>query len=320
MCSMSEGKKCFDSKSISAWFPELDLKGPPPRGRAVDAYRTLYGFDCRGMIYRGGWFCSLDYHVAGHLFLPERPRGSVLLVHGFLDHTGLLSGLIRFLVRKGFCVAAVDLPGHGLSSGLRACIRDFSEYAAVVDSFYHQIQNHVPGPIFSLGHSTGCAVFLEHFRMGGSFLPEAEVFVAPLVRPAHWTLLKAGYRLAHPFVDFVPRKIRKISSDKGYLRFLKQDPLRVRRIPLCWINALQNWIVRIEGLETVSCPTLVLQPGNESIVDWRFNIAFLQRHMEDLTVRYIPGARHALLNEQERYRASAFQAIESYLLTFSHLF
>jgi pimeloyl-ACP methyl ester carboxylesterase len=46
-------------------------------------------------------------------------RGSVLLVHGWTGRAAFMQSFIPSLLKEGFDVVAIDLPGHGLSSGKR---------------------------------------------------------------------------------------------------------------------------------------------------------------------------------------------------------
>ncbi|MCX7787732.1 MAG: alpha/beta hydrolase, partial [Spirochaetes bacterium] len=66
----------------------------------------------------------------------ERPRnhvrGTVFLVHGYLDHSGSWSPVIKKILSERFVVVALDLPGHGVSGGIRGDIEDFSQYGEAV--------------------------------------------------------------------------------------------------------------------------------------------------------------------------------------------
>jgi pimeloyl-ACP methyl ester carboxylesterase len=51
---------------------------------------------------------------------PAAPsRGQVLLVHGWTGRAAFMQGFAPALLKQGFDVVAIDLPGHGLSSGRR---------------------------------------------------------------------------------------------------------------------------------------------------------------------------------------------------------
>jgi pimeloyl-ACP methyl ester carboxylesterase len=46
-----------------------------------------------------------------------QPRGTVVLLHGWASRAALMSGFMEALSEAGFRTIAVDLPGHGRSSG-----------------------------------------------------------------------------------------------------------------------------------------------------------------------------------------------------------
>ena len=48
-----------------------------------------------------GTFASGDFQLATHYWLPESPRGTYLLVHGYFDHVGLYGHLIHYQWRAG---------------------------------------------------------------------------------------------------------------------------------------------------------------------------------------------------------------------------
>ncbi|SUV72968.1 lysophospholipase [Acinetobacter baumannii] len=40
-----------------------------------------------------------------------------MLLHGYLEHSGIYQPIIREILEQGFSVITYDLPGHGLSNG-----------------------------------------------------------------------------------------------------------------------------------------------------------------------------------------------------------
>ncbi|WP_286677014.1 alpha/beta hydrolase [Priestia megaterium] len=86
----------------------------------------------------------------------------MLLLHGYYDHAGVLSTVIRFLVQQGFHVLTFDLPGHGLSTGERGAVSEFSFY---VESIREVVRRHLSSstlPIYILAHSTGAAAAVDY--------------------------------------------------------------------------------------------------------------------------------------------------------------
>jgi alpha-beta hydrolase superfamily lysophospholipase len=68
------------------------------------------------------------------LWKAKRPKGKILLVHGYSWHSAYFQQFAENLSGNQFDVYSVDLPGHGLSDsfdGIRVYILQFS---AVVDT------------------------------------------------------------------------------------------------------------------------------------------------------------------------------------------
>jgi hypothetical protein len=84
-----------------------------------------------GVQHDFGWLEVDGYQLATHIWHPEHPLGTVFIVHGYYDHTGLYGHLVRFWLEQGYAVMMHDLPGHGLSSGNVASIDCFSRYSTI---------------------------------------------------------------------------------------------------------------------------------------------------------------------------------------------
>ena len=75
-----------------------------------------------------------------------------------------------------------------------------------------------------------------------------------------------------------------------------------------------------ENLRTSAIPFFTIQAQSplfngdqDDIVDWEYNIKFLQAKIQKVDLFIIPGARHQLANESEELRALAFELIFDYL-------
>jgi pimeloyl-ACP methyl ester carboxylesterase len=78
-------------------------------------------------------------------------RGTVLLLHGWTGRAAFMAGFIPHLMKEGFDVTALDLPGHGRSSGKRLNMPLAMEALSAV--------RRALGPIHGIvGHSFGGAV------------------------------------------------------------------------------------------------------------------------------------------------------------------
>jgi pimeloyl-ACP methyl ester carboxylesterase len=95
----------------------------------------------------GGW-------VVAHDFAPRQGRKgvpTVLVLHGWRSRAAHMSGYIAGLVQGGFRVIALDLPGHGESSGRRLNMANAVASVHAADQWF--------GPFSAMvGHSFGGAV------------------------------------------------------------------------------------------------------------------------------------------------------------------
>ena len=63
-----------------------------------------------------------DHETVIMSWRPTKSLGTVIVVHGYMDHIGLYGHLIRHLLGRQLTVVCLDLKGHGLSSGAACSI------------------------------------------------------------------------------------------------------------------------------------------------------------------------------------------------------
>lgn len=277
------------------------------------AYFTYYNLHTTQHDHYFGTFDSGDYVLAAHVFRPKITRGTVVLMHGFLDHVGTLSSTIHHLLDLGFAVVAYDQPGHGLSSGPRASINDFANYTSIFDDFLLLVETHMPPPYYSVAHSTGAAIVADHLLTNDDGKFEQVILVAPLVRSAFWHISTFFTPVANVFTDYVPRVFQDNSSDEQFLEFIRQDPLQPRRTSLAWFNALVDWNERIQNYPPNQRPLVIIQGKRDSIVDWEYNLQFLVTKFPNARVVIIDDGEHQLLNEGPDLRAKVLGIIDETL-------
>jgi alpha-beta hydrolase superfamily lysophospholipase len=303
----------------------------------MENYLAFYGLDIAAAAHEFVQFKSNGFELAGHVFIPletgrsQRPTGvkdassltglrpkeykaTVFILHGYLNHCGLLSKLIKYLVEAGFAVAVFDLPGHGLSSGEPTAIDDFSQYSDSLNDFMKIIRPKLNGPYHIIGHSTGAAIILEYLLEGSNDGFDKVILAAPLERTDWWVLEKIGFSISRLFSSFVPRVFRKVSSDEEFLKFVKyKDPLQAKKISLKWVAAMFKWDQRIANAKTSARPVLVIQGLKDNIINWRHNIRFIQSKFENSEIELIENCRHELFNESEKIRREVFSLIKDFL-------
>ena len=289
----------------------------PPFGEAIEPSPELidfcqyYSIDFVGrspaIEHRIGSVRSGQYSLALHSYQQPGATSNLLLVHGYLDHTGLFGKLIEYGLNSGCNVVIFDLPGHGLSSGEPAAIDDFKEYSRAVSSVLAAID--LPDlPWWTMAQSTGCSALME-FSRTTNWPFCATVFLAPLIRPKDWFGVRIAHSLLHRFIDGTKRSFSDNSSNKDFLDFIRQDPLQSKKISVRWVGALKRWLADLPMRDLGLGQVLVLQGDADETVAWRWNMKKVPVLIPQSQISYLEGAGHHLANESESIRCGYMKKI-----------
>ncbi len=294
----------------------LDLRTPSRITPAMQEYLAYYRLIFADLEYEHsiGSFQSSGFTLAAQVFRPQHPTGTAFILHGYLDHAGIIAPLIRYCLEQGLAVAMYDLPGHGLSDGPRASIEQFTDYVAVFEDFLELFTPHLPQPYHLFSHSTGSAISLEYLAHTAHSPFDKVVFLAPLVRHIYWHPAKVTYAVGKVFaIKTVPRRSSELSSDPAFQEFLTHDPLITERVPTQWAGALYAWEEDIRTMTPVSHPVLIIQGTRDTVVDSDHNVPFLRQKFPQATVKWIQDGRHQLVNERNNIKQQVFDTISAYL-------
>jgi len=296
------------------------LAASQPLSSEALAYQRFYGLDFvqRQVAVRRqlGRFSAGGYDLVSQVWWPaSAPVATLFVVHGFYDHMGLYRHVIEWGLNRGFVVIACDLPGHGLSSGERASIQDFSQYQEALQGLFIEAQSlALPQPWHLFGQSTGGAIVLDHLLRQGDHSPAQgqAILMAPLVRPKDWNWSKFSYYLLRPFVKGIERQFSENTNDPQFLPFLQADPLQPHRLPTAWVGAMARWISRIEAAPASARQPLVIQGEADKTVDWEHNLKVLNAKFSQPQVLLLPEARHHLANETVAIREQYFAFLDRF--------
>jgi alpha-beta hydrolase superfamily lysophospholipase len=340
----------YDKAMIQTEIWYLD-ECPRQYPQAVQSYFEYYGLDYPGTEHRFGWFQSRGLKLAGHVWIPNKiknqiskiknmdtPSGwenltdfsshkgvwndgpancdtdMVIVVHGYMNHTGQLKHLIGALLDNGFTVGSFDLPGHGLSEGKAAAVGALSDYTTALEDFVSATEWVCPDKLHLVGFSNGAAVGIDELLSKRSELFDKVVLAGPLVQWAGYQPSKAMYLLCCLFTDRIPGMFQANSSDRNYLSFNRnEDYLHCPCVSLDWVKALYDWNDRFDKLPTCNRQILIIQGSRDSTVDWKYNLKQLGKKFPAAKVKMIKGARHELFNEAIEYREAAIGQVITYL-------
>ncbi len=248
----------------------------------------------------------------------ENCRGTVIVLHGYMDHMGLYQHLINDLLSSGFNVVCYDLSGHGLSDGDPLHVDDFQHYATQLSEVLSRFDQEFTYPVHLVGQSTGAAVVMAHqLLFTDKKIPSLgeRVLLAPLVRPSMWRSIQRRYRWLKYVLRRVPRKYGQNSHDKAFLHFVAEhDLLQHREIPVSWVGAMLAWGNWIESHKPVLGRIHMIQGTDDRTVDWHHNMAVLGRLYPELEMTLVDDAKHHLVNESPEYRDQVFNQIHKVFL------
>ncbi|MBY4678050.1 alpha/beta hydrolase [Marinobacterium arenosum] len=306
----------FNPQSLAGLIPEFDC-APCHPAAALQPYCRHYRLDRLQPLgeHRLGLLDCHGSRLCVQLFSPLQPAiGCALVVHGYMEHTGLYQPLIAALLGHRFRVLCYDLPGHGLSEGPRYWIDDFSRYGCQLGELIQRLQERLSGPGYLIGFSTGAAVvIMQQLLLGdtGRWPLARRILLAPLIRPAQWRSIRTKYHCLKYLLRTVARFYSVNSHDARYLHFVReQDPLQHNRIPVDWIAAMLAWERRVELAGPLPGEVLVVQGLEDGTVDWPHNLAVLSRLYPACRVALIEGARHQLINESPPYQQRLFKILQ----------
>jgi len=299
----------------------LPLFGPnaivadPAANQELDAYLQFYHLPRPNnqLTLLAGRLEQDDLRSHLMLWKPDQAQSTAVIVHGYLDHTGLYRHLIKHLLNQNIAVLSFDLIGHGLSSGRPASIKCFDQYVAQLDQVLTAARPLCPNPLHGIGQSTGGAVLLKQLFDQGKCpdYPFASLnLLAPLVQPKLWALNKWLFKLTRPFRKTMKRVFRANSQDDEFLDFIRHsDPFQPHRLPADWVGAMADWVEEIGRSEENHFPINVIQGDSDGTLDWQHNIKLLQSKFPNMSLQLVEGAGHHLVNESESLRQTIFAAL-----------
>jgi len=251
---------------------------------------------------------------------PEGAAQAVLaIVHGFGEHSGRYTHVVRHFVPRGYAVHGFDLRGHGRSPGQRGHINAWTEYRDDVKAFLGHVAKQEQGrPVFLLGHSLGSIIALDyalHHPQGLSGLILSGLAVDPV--GAATPLLVATARLMS---RIWPTLSMAVKLDKGALSRIPEVVSEYIADPLVHGMGSARW--GTECLDAIAwckahasqlqLPLLVVHGEADRInTAAGARLVFDAARSQDKRLVLVPGGHHEPHNDLGREQT--FQALEEYL-------
>ncbi|GAP98947.1 alpha/beta hydrolase [Leptolyngbya sp. NIES-2104] len=234
----------------------------------------------------------------------HQTQAIVILLHGLGSHSGRFNNVIQYLVPAGYTVYALDLRGHGRSTGLRGHLNDWSEYRADLSRFLQVIDEQCSNcPRFVLGHSLGGMIALDYGLRFPTAL-QGIITIAPALGLNGISSTKLW--LANTFSRIAPRfrlkvgiDLEAISRDREVLNDCTQDPLVHSIASARFGSELFKTIAWVESqAANLQVPLLILHGGDDVVAHPEGSQAFFEQlTLSDKERHEYPGSRHAPHND-----------------------
>ncbi len=244
-------------------------------------------------------------------------RGTVILLHGFGDHSGRYAEAAGWLSERGLAVFALDQRGHGKSPGRRGHMSRFAQFLSDVAALRRLAAGETPGPQLLLGHSFGACVALRYLETVPEGVAGAVIispFLAVAMPVAKWKrLLARAIGEALPALPFATGlDFAHLSTDPAVGHAARSDPLYHRVMtPRAYREILAAQAAVLAEGDRIAVPLLVIIAGDDRIVSRPVAETFARGLKGDVTVRVYDGFYHEVLNEP--HRARVYRDVEPWL-------
>jgi lysophospholipase len=273
---------------------------------------------------------------------PPGRKGTVCLFQGRAEFIEKYFETVRDLRARGFAVAMIDWRGQGLSerplrNARKGYVRSFDEYLIDLDTFVNEVVlPDCPPPHFALAHSMGASILIRAAHQGSRWF-DRTVLLAPMISlpGARRSMLTRAtvkaMRLMGLGSSYVPGGDASVMMQRPFIgNLLTSDPVRYARniavleaepsLAIAWPTvAWTDSAFRVMAEFALPAypakirqPMLIVAAGQDQIVSTPAIDEFAIR-LRAGSHLIVPGARHELLMEQDRFRGQVLAAFDAFV-------
>jgi lysophospholipase len=273
---------------------------------------------------------------------PPGRKGTVCLFQGRSEFIEKYFETVRDLRARGFAVATLDWRGQGMSdralrNSRKGYVRNFSQYEIDLETFVNEVVlPDCPPPLFALGQSMGATILLRAAHAGHRWF-DRMVLLAPMIalpgmrRSSTSRIMVKVMRSIGLGSSYVPGGGASTIMQRPFIgNLLTSDPVRYARNvavleaepalgigspTVAWADAAFRAMGELSESGypgRIRQPILIIAAGMDGIVSTPAigEFAVQLRAGSHLVV---PGARHELLMEQDRFRIQALAAFDAFV-------
>jgi alpha-beta hydrolase superfamily lysophospholipase len=232
---------------------------------------------------------------------------SFAIAHGLGEHAGRYADFAEAMGRRGFGTYALDLRGHGRSSGQRGHVDSWSQWTDEFSLFVKRVEATAGHEVVPLGHSFGGVVVLSAVLQRK--LPNARRFIvsSPALR-AKVAVPQWKMNLGESASKLMPRLAMSNQVDAGTLSRLPDVVTAYRTDPLVhakissrlfteWQKASRDVLARAGE---ITIPFLILAGTSDNLIDPAGSEELHRVAAARSQLQLLPGGYHEPFNDADR--------------------
>jgi acylglycerol lipase len=233
----------------------------------------------------------------------QKPRGVVVIVHGFNAHSGQYTWVAEQLESQSLAVYALDLRGRGHSDGERFYVEKFAEWVDDVSRMVAIAKAREPGlPVFLLGHSAGgvvsCIYTLENQPELAGLVCVS--FAHQVPAPDFALAVLKGLSHVAPHAHVLKLKNEDFSRDPKIVEGMNTDPLIAHEVqPTKTVAEMVRADERLKKeFPLITLPVLILHGSADKATKPSGSKFFYETAgAKDKTLKIYDGGYHDLLHD-----------------------
>lgn len=253
--------------------------------------------------------------LQAYQWVANEPKAHVLLIHGYGEHANRYQHVAAHFSQHNLNLFAVDLTGHGQSSGKRGDIQSYDDYLDDVERLLDRVakQNEADLPIMIYGHSMGGGIVLSYLLKRDTSKIKAAIATSSWIRltakvpKLRLAMGKLLLRLGINVTEKANLDVANLSRDPEVGKAYTNDPLVHASITArAFTNIVDNGEWLLENAQNLSTPTLIAHGNNDDVTDFEASKLFAERAGEIATFKVWPDCRHETQNELNKEEVIAF--------------
>lgn len=254
-----------------------------------------------------GYFDGINHtKLFYQTWTPDNPKGLVIVVHGYGEHSGRYLNVVNTLVPEGYALWVPDHRGHGKSKGRRCHVDRFSDFLEDLSIFEALARKAHPDlPVHVVGHSMGSLIANHYVSSRTDQDYKSLTLSGTGAEPG--PAIKASAKIMSKILSVILPTLsipsgldpNFISYDKKVVEAYINDPLVENKLTVRLGNEMMAALPKmIPAAAQLKIPTMMqIGAEDESFHPNSWDALFEAIAVKDKTFKKYEGCRHEVYNE-----------------------